>query len=156
TFTSRGVALPQRLGQPALDTIVFRIMPDKNYSLTALSAGQIEVVASDSLDASDAPVLDTLPGLQAHYTPGNAWEHLTFNLDNPVLADPNVRQAIAYAIDRHALNTDAMSSKAEVAVGQVPSWSWAFDSSLSGYEYNLTRANQLLDSDGWARAAGGI
>src|ERR1043165_6585271 len=29
TFTSRGMALSQRLGQPALDSIVFRIMPDK-------------------------------------------------------------------------------------------------------------------------------
>src|SRR5579859_8120857 len=27
TFTSRGLALPQRLGKPALDTIVFRVVP---------------------------------------------------------------------------------------------------------------------------------
>src|SRR5262249_12538192 len=45
TFTSRGAALPQRLGQPAVDSIVFRIMPDKNDSLTALSGGQVQVVA---------------------------------------------------------------------------------------------------------------
>src|SRR5438309_4101339 len=77
TFTSRGVALPQRLGQPELDTIVFRVMADKNDSLTALTQGQVQLVAQDGLDASDAPVLDTLPGVQARYTPGNAWEHMT-------------------------------------------------------------------------------
>src|SRR5205807_389346 len=33
TFKSRGMALPHRLGQPALDQIIFRIMPDKNDSL---------------------------------------------------------------------------------------------------------------------------
>jgi len=156
TFTSRGAALPQRLGQPAVDSVVFRIMPDKNDSLTALSAGQIQLVASDSLDASDGPVLDTLAGVQAHYTPGSAWEELTFNLDNAILADPNVRQAIAYAIDRNALNNDVMAGKAVIALGQVPTWSWAFDPSLSGYAPNSTKANQLLDASGWSRGGDGI
>jgi len=153
TFTSRGVALSQRLGQPALDSVVFRIVPDKNDSLTALSGGEVQVVASDSLDASDAPVLDSLPGVQAHYTPGNAWEQLTFNLDNPLLADPNVRQAMAYAINRDALNAAVMAGKAEVSAGQVPSWSWAFAADLAGYGYNPGKANLLLDSAGWTRAA---
>lgn len=156
TFMSRGVPLSQRLGQPALDSIVFRIMPDKNESLTALSAGQVQVVASDSLDPSDAPVLDTLPNAQAHYTPGNAWEHLTFNLDNPILADPNVRQAIAHATDREALNSDVMADKANVPTGQVPSWSWGVDSDLAAYDFNPAKANQLLDAAGWARGADGI
>jgi peptide/nickel transport system substrate-binding protein len=152
TFTSRGLALPQRLSKPALDTIVFRVMPDKNDSLTALSQGQVQLVAQDSLDASDAAVLDTLSGVQAHYTPGNAWEHLTFNLDNPILADPVVRQAIAYGIDRAGLNDAVLLGKAEVAVSQVPSWSWAFDSSLPHYEYNPAQAQQLLDRAGWVRS----
>jgi peptide/nickel transport system substrate-binding protein len=156
TFTSRGVALSQRLGQPGLDSIVFRIDPDKNDSLTNLSGGQFDVVSSDELDPSDAPVLDTLSGVQAHYTPGNAWEHLTFNLDNPLLADPNVRQAFAYAIDRNTLNTSVMAGKAEVSAGQVPSWSWGFNTDLAGYDFNQAKANQLLDAGGWARGADGV
>jgi peptide/nickel transport system substrate-binding protein len=120
--------------------------------LTALAQGQVQVVAQDSLESSDAPVLDTLPGVQAHYTPGNAWEHLTFNLDNPILADPNVRQAIAYGVNRPALNDAALLGKAEVATSQVPSWSWAFDANAAAYNYDPARANQLLDQAGWTRA----
>jgi peptide/nickel transport system substrate-binding protein len=153
TFTSRGLALPQRLSKPALDTIVFRVMPDKNDSLTALSQDQVQVVAQDSLDAGDAAVLDTLAGVKAHYTPGNAWEHLTFNLDNPILADPTVRQAIADGIDRAGLNDGVLLGKAEVAVSQVPSWSWAFEPSLPRSEYNPGQAQQLLDRAGWTRSA---
>ena len=152
TFTSRGLALPQRLSKPALDTLVFRVMPDKNDSLTALTQGQVQVVAQDSLDASDAPVLDTLAGARARYTPGNAWEHLTFNLDNPILADPSVRQAIAYGIDRAALNDGVLLGKAEVAVSQVPSWSWAFDPTQPHLEYNPGQAEQVLDRAGWTRS----
>jgi peptide/nickel transport system substrate-binding protein len=152
TFTSRGLALSQRLGQPALDTVEFRIMADKNDSLTALSQGQVHVVAQDSLDAGDAPVLDTLPGVRARYTPGNAWEHMTFNLDNPVLAEPTVRLAIALGINRASLNEAIMFSKAEVATSQVPSWSWAFDASMPRPDYDPAQAGQLLDRAGWARS----
>ena len=157
SFTSRGIALPQRLGQPALDQIVFRVMPDKNDSLNALAAGQVNVVAQDTLDPSDAPVLDTLPGVQAHYTRGNAWEQLTFNLDSPILSDPAVRQGIAYGINRDALNESVMAGKAEVAASQVPSWSWAFDPSQPHVRYDPSTANQILDSAGWTRSSvGGI
>ncbi len=156
TFTSRGMALPQRLGQPALDAIVFRVMPDKNDSLTALSAGQLQLIAQDGLDAADAPVLDSLPGVQANYTRGNAWEHLTFNLDNPILADPNVRQAMAHAVNRDALNAAAMSGKAEVPTSQVPSWSSGFDPELVTYDYNPDTATKLLDRAGWARPSGAV
>ncbi|MCA1646016.1 MAG: peptide ABC transporter substrate-binding protein [Chloroflexi bacterium] len=152
TFSSRGMALAHRLGMPALDTVVFQIMPDKNDSLTALTQDQVHVVAQDSLDAGDAPVLDTLPGVRARYTPGNAWEHLTFNLDNPILAEPTVRQAIALGINRPALNEAIMFGKAEVAISQVPSWSWAFDASMPHPEYDPTQASQILDRAGWARA----
>ena len=152
TFTSRHTPVSQRTAQPALDTVVFRIMPDKNDSLTALAQGQVQVVAQDSLDAADAPVLDALPGIQAHYTPGNAWEQLTLNLDNPVLGDASVRQAIAYGLNRQALNEAVMFGKAEVATSQLASWSWAFDPTLPHYDSNQAQANQLLDRAGWARS----
>jgi peptide/nickel transport system substrate-binding protein len=152
TFGSRGLALPHRLGLPALDTVVFRIMPDKNDSLTALSQDQVQVVAQDSLDAGDAPVLDTLPGVRARYTAGNAWEQLTFNLDNPILTEPTVRQAIALGINRVGLNDAIMFGKAEVATSQMPSWSWAFDAKMPHPAYDPIQAAQLLDRAGWARS----
>jgi peptide/nickel transport system substrate-binding protein len=120
--------------------------------LTALTQEQVQVVAQDGIDAADSPVLDTLPGVQARYTPGNAWEHLTFNLDNPVLADPSVRQAIAFGLNRPALNEAILFSKGEVAVSQVPSWSWAYDPTMAHYDYNALQAEQLLDRAGWSRS----
>jgi peptide/nickel transport system substrate-binding protein len=152
TFASRRMPLSQRGAQPALDVVVFRIMPDKNDSLTALAQGQVQVVAQDSLDAADAPVLDALPGIQPHYTPGNAWEQLTLNFDNPILGDSGVRQAIAYGLNRDALNEAVMFGKAQVATGQLPAWSWAFEPSLPHYDFNPGKANELLDRAGWARS----
>ncbi len=146
TFTSRSAGT----------SVAFAITPDKNAALLALSNGQVQVVADDLLDPTDAPVLDSLPGVQAHYTPGNAWEHLTFNLDNPVLADPAVRQAIAYGLNRDALNADVLGGKAEVPLGQVPSWSWAFDPDIARYGNDQGKANAMLDAAGFARAGDGV
>ncbi len=156
TFTSRGLALSHRLGKPAVDSVVLRVMPDKNDAITALSNGQIQAIAQDGLDAGDAAVLDAFPGVQPHYTPGHAWEQLTFNLDNAALADPAVRQAFAYALNRNALNDDVFNGKAEVALSQVPSWSWAYRSGLLSYEFNPAQAEQTLDRAGWRRGADGV
>jgi peptide/nickel transport system substrate-binding protein len=156
SFSSRGLALSQRLGKPAVDNVVLRVMPDKNDSLTALSAGQVQAIAQDALDAGDAPVLDSYPGVQPHYTPGNAWEQLTFNLDTGPLADPAVRQAFAYAINRKALNDEVFNGKAEIAVSQVPSWSWAFKLSPANADFNAAQAEQTLDRAGWKRGADGV
>jgi peptide/nickel transport system substrate-binding protein len=156
TFTSRGTMLSQRLGRPAFDSVVFRVIPDKNDSLTALSSGQVQVIAQDGLDAGDAPVVDTLPGVQARYTPGHAWEQLTFNLDNPLLADPVVRQAIALAVNRASLNDNVLFGKGEIAVSQVPSWSWAFEPGAPRQQYNPALAEQALERAGYTRGADGV
>jgi peptide/nickel transport system substrate-binding protein len=156
TFNSRGAALSQRLGKPNIDTVQLKIVPDKNDSLTALQSGQIQAIAQDSLDAGDASVLDTLQGIVPHYTKGNAWEQLTFNLDNPALQDPAVRQAIAYAVNRQALNDDVLDGKAEVVISQVPSWSWAFQPGQAQYDFNPGLAQQLLENAGWHRGADGV
>jgi peptide/nickel transport system substrate-binding protein len=148
-FTSRGVQLPQRLARPAIDSLTLRVIPDKNDSLTALQAGDVQVVTQDGLDVSDAPVLDALPGVQAAYTPGAALEQITFNLNNPALGDVNVRHAIAYAIDRQALNQAALFGKAQVPASVVPDWSWAANPDVPAYPSDVERAAQILDRAGW-------
>src|SRR5262249_23184172 len=81
------------------------------------------------------------------------WEQLTFNLDNPALSDPAVRQAFAYAVNRKALNDDVFNGKGEVAVSQVPSWSWAYKQSPQNADFNAGMAEQVLDRARWRRGA---
>jgi peptide/nickel transport system substrate-binding protein len=156
TFTARGDDIPQRQGQPKIGSITFRVEPDKNASLTELSAGAVQLVTHDGLDATDAPVLDRLPGVQAHYVPGRAWEQLTFNLDAPALGDPVVRRALALAIDRVQLNEQVLAGKGVVPITQLPPWSWAFDPDVPALDHDPDQAQKLLDQAGWGRAADGV
>ncbi len=159
---SRGVALPQRLpgrganGAPAFDTAVFRIIPAKDTSLAALEAGDVNAITSIDLDVGDSPTLDNMPGVQARYIPGTTWEHLDFNLDNPILQDKIVREAIAYGTNRQELVDVLLFGKSEPSASQIPSWSWAYNPDVPRYEYNPGLADQLLTQDGWVRGSDGV
>lgn len=144
-------------GTPKIPTVVFRITPDKNTLIAQLEAGEIDVITSDSLDAGDSAVLDTLPNARGYYVTGTVWEHLTLNLRNPILADQKVRTALYYGLNRQELNDIILFGKGEVAHSQIPSWSWAYNPDVFKYEYNPDRANALLDAAGWdQRDADGI
>ena len=65
-----------------------------------------------------------------------------------VLADPRVRQAIAYAIDMEALIDSLMDGQATVATSLTPAGEWRVDG-LNSYDYNPEKARQLLKEAGW-------
>jgi peptide/nickel transport system substrate-binding protein len=141
---------------PKLDTVVFRIIPSKDTAIAALQAGEVDLVTQDSLDVGDAAVLDSIVGVTPQYVPGTVWEHLTLNLDNPILNDKDVRQAMAYGLDREELNQVILFGKSEVAHSQIPSWHAFYNPDVFKYDFNLNRANALLELAGWTPGPDGI
>jgi len=61
------------------------------------------------------------------------FEYLTFNMRNPILADPFLRKAIALAVDREALIRDVLPGDAEPAELPILPSSWI--SNLDGVPY---------------------
>lgn len=72
--------------------------------------------------------------------------------------DVRVRQALAYAINREAMVRTILFGLGAVAVGTMPPASWAYapDQIRLKYEFDVNRANQLLDDAGWRRGADGV
>jgi peptide/nickel transport system substrate-binding protein len=93
-------------GQKAyLSRLVFRFLPDAASQLAALRSERVDLVIPipDQLLLSD---LTGGPGLRVATGATSVWEHIGFNLGpkaNPLLREPFVRKAIAYAIDRNTL-----------------------------------------------------
>jgi peptide/nickel transport system substrate-binding protein len=71
---------------------------------------------------------------------------------HPFLSDLAVRQALALAVDRETISSQFYSgapgepATADILVG-IP----AFDSPNTSFEYNIEKANQVLDEAGWAK-----
>jgi peptide/nickel transport system substrate-binding protein len=140
-------------GEPALlDEIIFRTIPDGNARRQALEAGEIDgydlVAPADygTLEDAGAQLLVRDPfnilylGINGGNVPGTT--------PNPALQKPEVRQAIAHAIDRETIANSLLPEGAEVATNFMPPTvdGWADD--VTTYDYDPERARELLAQAG--------
>ncbi|HEX6542951.1 MAG TPA: peptide ABC transporter substrate-binding protein [Ktedonobacterales bacterium] len=86
--------------KPYLDKVTFKFFPDAETEVKAIQAGQIDTAYF--LPVTDVEVLKNVSGYKL-YTPKQSpnYEAFYFNLSNPTLADPVVRQALAMSFDVH-------------------------------------------------------
>lgn len=90
------------------------------------------------------------PNLRVATGPGARVDYLNFNVQDPALHDPRVRQAIACAIDKPALIAALWRGNARPADTLLPTGHWAVapDNELAQYPHSIARAIQLLDAAG--------
>ena len=83
------------------------------------------------------------------YKPSLGYEHVELNLDNPILADLRVRQALLYAIDRDAISKQLFAGRQPVADSFVSPLDWVYTADLPRYPYDPAKARALLEAAGW-------
>ena len=82
-------------------------------------------------------------------------EYYIFNFNNPILADPAVRQAIAFGTDRERILNEAFLPNGEfggiVQNSYIPTGHWAKapNSTLTLYPYDPDQARAILTTAGW-------
>jgi len=143
-----------------LDRIVFRFLLDSSAQAEALGNGEVDVIdPRPQLDL--VQMVQHLPGVRSQLRFGLSFEHLTFNLGNPILEDIAVRQAIALAMDRQQLlerTVGQFSSGAQVLGNRI----WltgqpAYQDHSDGYgRGDAAAAERLLQQAGWIRGADGV
>jgi peptide/nickel transport system substrate-binding protein len=89
--------------QMQLDEVVVRFGITADAVAAALENGEIDMAGPQPQLDLVAQVEDLAPEVDYQITFGLTFEHIDFNLDNPLLADPAVRQAIALAMDEEDL-----------------------------------------------------
>ncbi len=81
---------------------------------------------------------------------------LAFNLEKKPLDDVRVRQAIAYAIDRKYIISALFKGDVTEATGPIVPNSPFYSDKAERYDYNIEKANTLLDSAGYRRNEIGV
>jgi len=89
------------------------------------------------------------------YKPSLTYSHIDVNLDNPLLADQRVRQAILMAIDRKTISDTLFHGKQPVADGDVNPLDPMFSPAARHYDYDPEQARKLLDDAGFKEVAKG-
>ncbi len=142
------------LGKPGLRRIVIRSFGDDNALVTALRAHEIDWLAEAT------PLLyrelKTIPGVRTVLTPMNNSYMIWFNTTHAAVADPRVRRAIAYSINKPALVRDYSYGAAKAADGDIPDFLWAHPRGVAFATYDPQAAARELEAAGYERASDGL
>lgn len=141
-------------GRPNLDSIVCRFLPDPNIVISQLKTGQVDMVSD--IDFTMLDQVRSIDGIQPVISPSMVWEHLDFNLDNPLFQDVRVRQAIALSIDRPGLIAATLKGVASPAAGDQSPLSWAYNPALVVPSRDVNSARALLQQAGWQQGPDGV
>jgi peptide/nickel transport system substrate-binding protein len=143
-----------------LDRIVIRLVPDSDAQLDALRNDEADLI-NPTPTADVVNIVRRLPGVRSQARPSLGWEHLTFNLDHPILAELAVRQAIATAIDTQQL-VDRLLRPVDPGSQPLGNRIWLtsqppYQDHSGGYgKGNTQAAKRLLERAGWSLGADGV
>jgi peptide/nickel transport system substrate-binding protein len=139
---------------PQISRVRFRIVPDAIVRALELRKGSADLELS-SLAPDMIPVLAKQSDLAVTEGPGANLTYLGLNLEDPILAHREVRQALAYATDRDALIRYLLHGQAQIATGVLPPTNWAYEPRVTQYKLDAASAAQLLDRAGYPRQQDG-
>ena len=167
-----------RTGKPAnLDCVVFKWYGDPDAMIAGFRNSEIDVAFD--LQDSDLPKVQDLgdqvaaiPALLYEFLRPN-WSPGPFTTDGPnkntggcsrnpavqdrgtgcPTADPAIRQAIAYAIDKNEINTRLLGGNAQVANTNISPSAW-FYADQPPATFDPDKAKQILADGGWADSDG--
>jgi peptide/nickel transport system substrate-binding protein len=142
---------------PFLAHLTFRVYTGTPAMLAAMQARQADIV--EGYMEYELPSLAHLPnGYHLLAVPAASYEHLDFNMSNPLFQDVRVRRAIQLAIDACAILRIALHAPdcARAASQVEPPPSLYSDPSLTPVSSNPALARQLLAQAGWLPGAQGL
>lgn len=146
-------------GQPYLDAIIYRIVPDSQSRRLALETGQVMMTAAGDIEPFDVPAMRARPNLEVRT---DGWEYFSplswieTNHRVAPLGDPRVRQAISRAINRDFIAQRLWFGVGKPATNPVASTTKFHDANVKLPGFDPRAAAQLLDAAGLRPNAQGV
>ncbi|MDQ3128426.1 MAG: peptide ABC transporter substrate-binding protein [Chloroflexota bacterium] len=150
-----------------LDTLIFKWYGDADAMIAGYKANEVDF-ATDLQD-SDIPKVQDL-GDQVSAIPALLYEFLRPNWSaeacskNPVvadrgtgcpMADPAMREAVAFAIDKAEINTRLLGGTVQIANTNISPGAWFFADQAPA-TFDPEKAKSILEAAGWVAGADGI
>jgi peptide/nickel transport system substrate-binding protein len=140
-------------GLPKLKKISYKIIPDRNTALTQLQTGEIDYWYP--VPGAYLARVQAFPNIDLIRQPGYLYNHLDFNLTRPMLQERVVRQALRLAVDRKLLREKVGHGVGYLQESVVPE-PYPGVKKLPFVQFDIAKANALLDAAGWKRGSDGI
>lgn len=138
-------------GSPKLDKIVARF-GDANTMLATVLNKEVDISAVPIAEVETVSTLDyasiTLQSTLSTYYVG-------FNSRNEHFGNVKVRQALAHAIDKQLIVDTVLGDFGKVIDDIYPSEHWSHNPNLPQYNYDLAKADQLMQEAGYTKNSKG-
>src|SRR5262245_5552585 len=109
--------------------------------------GRVDIVASGNIEHIQCNFTDPWKEVDG--------ERSSVNAPHPLLTDPAVRQALNLLVDRASIQ-EHVYGRTGIVTANYLNRPPRFASKNTRWEFNIDKANQLLDAAGWKRGADGV
>lgn len=138
-------------GQPYLDEIVFRVIPDAASRAVAFEKGDVQLLRGGDVDNVDIKRLKALPNVEMTTKGWEMYAPLAFmsmNQRKPPFDNVKVRQAVMHALNRKFIVDNIFFGMGKVATGPIASTTLYYDKNVPQYAFDLKKARALIQESG--------
>lgn len=133
---------------PKIDRLIFRPIVNPQSRVAALEAGEVDIIVSPLPQA--LATLKENPNFKVEEFEAQHTWYLVLNNQTEPFNNKLVRQALHHAIDKEAIVRDILLGTGVVAdTSPMPPSVLGFNPDVRGYEYNPSRARELLRRAGF-------
>lgn len=147
--------------KPYFKKIVFKLIPNNSTMEANLRSGNIDMISSAAGMGVDQAVAferkvkaENLP-YAVPFEDGVTYAHIDLNLDNPILADLKVRQALSHGFNKKEMIDSLLEGKGRPAIHFVTERDPWYTDKVQIYAPSKRQATKLLDEAGWKMGADG-
>lgn len=136
-------------GAPKIESIVFKPM-SADVGPSAVVGGEADLHQTSMMDPETIEML-TSAGCTVQELWWTSIRYLILNCENPLLKQKEVRQALAYAMDRAGIAENIFYGYGRVENTFLISTQWGYpgDDNINHYGYDPELAIQMLEKAGW-------
>lgn len=141
--------------------LIFKIIPDENSRITQLKRGEIDLIEDVNVEA--IAELKNIDRIKIVARKGRDFDYIGWSNIDPLLYSQNkvrnpnkffgsatVRKALSYAINKEEILKEYLQGFGQLSFGPIaPIYNAYYNNDLQPYEYNPTKAKDLLKSEGW-------
>lgn len=134
-------------GTPKIKKVVIRFMSESSDRRMALERGDIDIAENILID--QIPALEKNGDIIVNRFPSQLVEYVYVNNQKAPLDNPQVRQALSYAVDYKSIIDYVLQGNGVQMRGPVPQGMWGHKSDLFQHSLDITKAKSLLKTAGF-------
>jgi len=138
-------------GQPNIDKVMIRIIPDQSQSFIQLQNGQLDYMGltSDQYNkhAQSSDFKERLNVFQVANT--RSYRFIGYNHERELFKDKKFRHALSHALDVKLIIENIFYNQGQVVTGPFPIFSWAYNHDVKPFRFDVEKSRSILEELGW-------